>query len=79
MPSRSLNVLNGSIKKKLSVSDVIVSQKGSNVDRKLNFFGRDYHYTCCLCTKIHISGKIPQRLKMLLKRSACFNTEQACD
>ena len=27
---------------KLSVSDVIVSQKGSNGDRKLQFFGRDY-------------------------------------
>ena len=27
---------------KLSVSDVIVSQKGSNGDKKLHFFGRDY-------------------------------------
>ena len=30
---------------KLSVSVVIVSQKGFNGDRKLQFFGRDYNCT----------------------------------
>ena len=30
---------------KLSVSDVIVSQKGFNGEEKLYFFGRDYKYT----------------------------------
>ena len=34
------------------VSDVIISQKGSNGDGKLHFFGRDYIFTCSLCTKI---------------------------
>ena len=29
---------------KLSASDIIVSQKGSNGDRKLHFFGRGYKY-----------------------------------
>ena len=37
---------------KLSVSDAIVSQKGSNGDGKLHFFRRDYNFTCSLCAKI---------------------------
>ena len=54
---------------KLSVSDVIVSQKGTNGDRKLHFFGRDYSFTSSLCAKIHLWAKIPnsERLKMMLK------------
>ena len=36
---------------KLSISDVIVSRKGSNVDGKLHFFGLDYNFTCTLCAK----------------------------
>ena len=46
------------VKLKLSVSDVIVSQKGSNGDRKLHFFGRDYDFNCTLCTKLHLWAKI---------------------
>ena len=42
---------------KLSVSDVILIQKNSNGDRKLQFFGRDYNFTRSLCAK-HIFGKI---------------------
>ena len=40
---------------KLSVNDVIVNQKGSNQDEKLQFFGRDYNFTCTLCTKIQVT------------------------
>ena len=36
---------------KLSVNGIIVSQKGSNRDRKLEFFGRDYNFTRTLCVK----------------------------
>ena len=43
---------------KLSVSDIRVGQKGSNGDRKLHLFGRDYNFTCSLCTKIHLWAKI---------------------
>ena len=43
---------------KLSVSDFIVSQKGSNGDRKLKFFGRNFHFTRSLCAKIHLWAKI---------------------
>ena len=35
----------------LSISDIIVSRKGSNVDGKLHFFGLDYNFTCTLCAK----------------------------
>ena len=38
---------------KLSVSDVIVCQKGSNGDRKLKLFGWDYHFTRSLWAKIY--------------------------
>ena len=37
---------------KLSVGDIILSQKGSNGDGKLHFFGRDYDFTLSLCSKI---------------------------
>ena len=43
---------------KRSVSDVIVSQKGSNGDRKLQFFGGYYNFTHTLCSKIHLWAKI---------------------
>ena len=43
---------------KLSVSDIIVSQKGSNGDEKLQFSGRDYNFTCTLCAKLHLWAKV---------------------
>ena len=42
---------------KLSISDVMVDQKGSNGDQKLQLFGRDYNFTCTL-RKIHLWAKI---------------------
>ena len=42
---------------KLSISDVMVGQKGSNGDQKLQLFGRDYNFTCTL-RKIHLWAKI---------------------
>ena len=42
---------------KLSVSGVIASQKGSNGDRKLQFFVRDYNFTRSLCAKIVLETK----------------------
>ena len=39
---------------KLSVSDITVSQKGSNGDSELHFFGHDYDFTRSLCAKIHL-------------------------
>ena len=36
---------------KLSISDVIVSQKSSNGDGKLHFFVLDYNFTDSLCAK----------------------------
>ena len=41
-----------------SVQEVIVSQKSSNSDRKLQFFGQDYNFTPTLRAKIHLWGKI---------------------
>ena len=46
----------------LSICDVIVSQKGSNGDEKLHFFGLDYNFTRSLCGK-YIFG---QRCKYAL-------------
>ena len=43
---------------KLSVNDVIVSQKESNGNGKLQFFGRDYNFTHPHCAKIHLWAKI---------------------
>ena len=43
---------------KLSISDVIISQKGSNGDRKLQFFKRDYNFTRTLCAKLHLWAEI---------------------
>ena len=40
-------------KLKLSVSDIIVTQKGSNGEGKLHFFGQDSNFTFSLCAKIH--------------------------
>ena len=45
-------------KLKLSVSDDIVSQKGSNGDRKLHFFEGDYNFNRTLCAKPHLWAKI---------------------
>ena len=52
---------------KLSVNDVIDSQKGSNGNGKLKFNGRDYNFTCTLCAKLRLWAK------MLLKMSAHFD------
>ena len=41
---------------KLSITDVIVSQKGSNGDGKLHFFGRDYILLALFAQK-HIFGQ----------------------
>ena len=43
---------------KLSVNDVIVSQKGSNVNVNLQFYGWDYNFTHTLCAKLHLCAKI---------------------
>ena len=43
---------------KLSVSDIIVSQKDSNGDRKPQFFEQDYNFTHSLCAKIHLWANI---------------------
>ena len=40
-------------KLKLSVSDIIVTQKGSNGEGKLHFFGQDSYFTFSLLAKIH--------------------------
>ena len=42
---------------KLSVSDIIVSQKSSNGDGNLRFFGQDYNFTRTFCAKIHLCAK----------------------
>ena len=42
---------------KLSVYDIIVSQKGSNGEEKLHFFGRDDNFTNSLCSKLNLLGK----------------------
>ena len=44
-----------SIVLKLSICDVTVSQKSSNGDGKLDFFGT--LFTRCLCTKIQFNNK----------------------
>ena len=43
---------------KLSICDVIFSQKGSNGVGKLHFFGRGQYFTCFLCAKIHLRANI---------------------
>ena len=43
---------------KLSLSDVIFSQKGSNGDAKIQFFGRDYNFTPTLCAKLPLWAEI---------------------
>ena len=43
---------------KLSVCDVIVSQKGSNGNRKLQLLGWVYNFTRSQCAKIHLWAKI---------------------
>ena len=43
---------------KLSVSDVVVSQKSSNGEGKEHFFWREYNFTCSLCTNVHLWAKI---------------------
>ena len=47
---------------KLSVSDVIEGQKGSNGDGKLQFFGWGYDFTRSLCAKIHLWARILREL-----------------
>ena len=54
---------------KLSVYDVIVSQKSSNGDRKLYFLGRDYKYVLDTKEQSVRDKKFPQRFKILLKMS----------
>ena len=43
---------------KLSVHDIIVSQKVSNGDGKLLFFGQNYNFTRTLCAKLFTSWKV---------------------
>ena len=38
----------------LSVNDIIVVQKSSNGNWKLQFFGQNYNFTHTLCTKIYL-------------------------
>ena len=45
---------------KLCVSDVIVGQKGSNGNGKLQFFERDYNFTHTLYAKLHLWDKIQE-------------------
>ena len=59
---------------KLSVSDVIVSQKGSNGDKKLQFFGPDYNFTCSLCAKIHLWAKIHSIARKRQKQKSPMET-----
>ena len=42
---------------KLSICDVIVSQKGSNGDGKLHFFGRDYILLALVVKKIPLGQR----------------------
>ena len=46
------------LRKKLSASDVIVSQKESNGEGKGQLFGRDNNFTRSLCTKVHLWAKV---------------------
>ena len=75
---------------KLSADDIIVSQKrGSNRAGKLIEYGRDYFFTRTLCAKFFLCHGIRwplfyylcyyQRLKFLLKMSAQFEINRACD
>ena len=43
---------------KLSVSEVIITQKGSNGDGKLHFFGRGYVLLALFAQKIHLWPKV---------------------
>ena len=64
----------------LSVNDVTVSQKSSNGEGKLKFFGQDYY----LDGQKELSIGWPtlknyQRFKILLKMSALFEMDRVCD
>ena len=67
---------------KLSISDVIVSQKGSNGDGKLHFFGRDYKglYIYVLDTKeqsVRANNYTLSALKMFVRGNLLHCTKRA--